>query len=308
MRRREFIAGLASAAGAAASPLAAQLGATLVAAFRKGLSETGYVEGKNVAIEYRWAQIERERLADLAADLVRRRVTVIAAQGPAATLAAKSATATIPIVFIVAGDPVVAGLVPSLHRPGGNVTGISSMSQELMGKRLGLLQELLPGAKRFAVLIDHNSPNAPFLTRDVQTAATALGREIEVLTVGTSRDIDTAFATLLQKRFEALLVTPDTLFTSRRPQILTSRHSVPTIFPLRADSMAGGLMSYGPNTSDQDRQFGVYVGRILMGEKAADLPVMQPTKFEFVINLGTARALGTPPPPPLLATADEVIE
>jgi putative tryptophan/tyrosine transport system substrate-binding protein len=237
-------------------------------------------------------------------------VAVIAAQGPTATLAAKSATATIPIVFVMAGDPVLAGLVPRLNRPGGNVTGITSASQELMGKRLGLLHELLPRATRFAVLIDHNSPNAPVLTRDVQTVATALGREIEVLTAGTSRDIDTAFATLVQNRIEALLVTPDTLFIRLRPQILTlaARHSLPTIFPYREDSMAGGLISYGPNSSDRDRQFGVYVGRILMGEKAADLPVMQPTKFEFVINQQTARALHIEVPESLLATADEVIQ
>ena len=263
-----------------------------------------------MAFEYRSAEIERGRLPELAADLVRRRVAVIVVVSSSATLAAKHLTTTIPIVFGTGRDPVQDGLVASLSRPGANVTGFTSMSQELTGKQLGLLRELLPGATRFAVLIDRNGPNWPLITRNAQAAAMALGRQIEVLAAGNSSDIDTAFATLLQKRAEALLVNPNTLFGARRAQIVTlaARHAVPAIYPSRADAEAGGLMSYGSSFADLVRQVGIYVGRILKGEKPADLPVQQATKFEFVINLQTARALGIQMPPSLLALADEVIE
>jgi putative ABC transport system substrate-binding protein len=323
LRRRDFIAALG---GAAAWPLAARaqrpalpvigvlstgsIGFLELAAFREGLKETGYVEGQNVASEYRSAEIERGRLPELAADLIRRRVAVIFVQSSSATLAAKRLTTTIPIVFTSDVDPVALGLVASLNRPGGNVTGFTGMNRELTGKQLGFLRELLPGATRFAVLIDRNGPNAPLFTRDAQAAATAIGRQIEVLAAGNSSDIDTAFATLLQKRAEALLVNPNTLFAARRAQIVTlaARHAVPTIYPSRAYAEAGGLMSYGSSSRDLHRQAGTYVGRILKGEKPADLPVQQATKFEFVINLQTARALGITIPPTLLAIADEVIE
>jgi putative ABC transport system substrate-binding protein len=246
----------------------------------------------------------------LGADLVRRRVAVIVASSSSATLAAKPLTTTIPIVFLTGRDPVQDGLVASLSRPGGNITGFTGMSQELTGKQLGLLRELLPRATRFAVLIDRNGPNAPLNTRLAQAAAMAAGRQIEVLTAGTERDIDTAFATLLQKRADALIVNPNSLFDVRRAQIvsLAARHAVPVIYPSRAAAEAGGLMSYGSSFADLDRQVGIYVGRILKGEKPADLPVQRATKFEFVINLKTAKALGLTVPPTLLAIADEVIE
>ena len=319
MRRRGFITLLG---GAAVWPLAVQAqqplpvigflatGSIELAGFREGLRETGYVEGQNVAFEYRSAEIERGRLTELAADLVRRRVAVIVAVSSSATLAAKPLTTTIPIVFLTGRDPVQDGLVASLSRPGGNVTGFTAMNQALTGKQLGLLRELLPGATRFAVLIDRNGPNAPLITRDAQAAAMALGRQIEVLTAGNSSDIDMAFVTLLQKRVDALIVNPNSLFNVRRAQIvsLAARHAVPVIYPSRADAEAGGLMSYGSSFADLVRQVGIYAGRILKGEKPADLPVQQATKFEFVINLQTARALGIQMPPSLLALADEVIE
>jgi putative tryptophan/tyrosine transport system substrate-binding protein len=323
IRRREFIAGLGSAA---AWPVVAraqqpavvgflfngspEVGAPSVAAFRKGLSETGYVEGQNVTIEYRWARIERERLPELAADLVRRGVAVIAAQGPAAAHAAKAATTTIPIVFTAAGDPVRLGLVASLNRPSGNITGVSNMNADLTEKRLGLLHDLLPGAARFAVLIDSHSPNAQALAQDAQDAAAAIGMQMEVLNVGNSRDIDVAFATVSQKGVDAIVMTPDSLFDIRLTQILTlaARYAVPVMYASRSHAAGGGLMSYRAVNDDQFRQVGIYTGRILKGEKPADLPVMRPTKFELVINLQTARILGIEVPPQLLATADEVIE
>jgi putative ABC transport system substrate-binding protein len=285
--------------------------AHLVAAFRNGLSETGYVEGHNVAIEFRWAHNDRDRLPDLAADLVRRRVAAIATPGGiAAALAAKAATSTIPIVFMASGDPVQAGLTTSLSKPGGNTTGVSFMTGEIAAKQLGLMHELMPQAERFAVLVNPKNPNTESLTRDIQAAASAIGRQIEVFPASTNHDIDTAFARLMQQKADGLLVGADPLFTARRAQlvILATHHRLPTVYFDRVLTDIGGLMSYGANLADQYRRVGIYVGRILKGEKPADLPVIRPTRFEFVINLQTARTLGLTVPPTLLATADEVIE
>ena len=327
MNRREFITLLSGAA--AVWPLAARAqqaampvigflrpgspepSAHLVAAFRKGLDETGYVEGRNVAIEYRWAHNFNDRLPELAAELVRLRVAVIATPGStAAAAAAKSATTTIPIVFSAGGDPVQTGLVASLNRPGGNVTGASSMSGELGAKRLGLLQELVPRGARFAVLVNPNNPLVEAFVTDLRAAGAATGRQIEVLTASTSRDIETAFAMLVDKRADALLVGLDPLFVSSRVQLamLAARHAVPAIYPFREDAESGGLMSYGPSNTDLVRQAGNYTGRVLKGEKPADMPILRAIKFEFVINLKTAKTLGLDVPPSLLARADEVIE
>ena len=317
MNRREFIT-LLGGAGAwpvvarAQQPVIPVVGyffgggaeAGVEAAFREGLSETGYVQGKNVVIEYRWAQHEFDRLPDLAADLVQRRVSVIAVGGGTAVpLAAKAATATIPIIFGIGGDPVKFGLVTSFNRPGGNVTGISFLTDELVPKRVGLLHELVPGAVRFALLVNPNTPNTETVIRDAQSAASAIGQQIEVLTASTNRDIDMAFASLMQKRADALLVAPGVLFSNRRVQLVTlaARDAVPAIYFDRLFAQVGGLMSYGANISDVMRQVGIYTGRVLKGEKPADMPVMQPTKFELVINLQTARTLGLDVPPQLLA-------
>jgi len=327
MRRREFITLLG---GAAAWPLAAHaqqpalpvIGflhsasaaayAAPLAAFRKGLSEAGYVEGQNVAIEYRWAEGQNDRLPALAAELVRRRVAVIVTPGStAATLAAQAATATIPIVFIIGANPVKIGLVASLNRPGGNATGINDFGVEIGAKRLGLLHELLPGAARFGVLVN---PDNPFITEsfvtELQMAASAIGRQIEVVTASTNGDIDTAFATLVKKRADALLISPDALFVTRRVQLimLAVHHTLPALYHRRELAEAGGLMSYGSDLSDQYRQTGLYVSRILKGEKPAEMPVQLPTKFEFVINLATVKALDLNIPPGVLAIVDEVIE
>jgi putative tryptophan/tyrosine transport system substrate-binding protein len=326
VRRREFITLLGGAAGwplaagaqQAAVPVIGFISsgsangiAYLVQAFRQGLNEVGFVEGRNVTFEYRFAENRSDLLPSLAADLVRRRVTVIAAPGSAAAaLAAKAATTAVPIVFSGAANPVQVGLVASLNRPGGNVTGFTSMNAELEAKRIGLLHELLPRALRIALLVDSTIPSAEAEIRDTQAAATATGKQIEVLSASSSRDIETAFASLVQKHAEALLIAPSNLFTTNRVQIATlaARHAVPTIYGPREFAEAGGLMSYGSNNADQYRQVGIYTGRILKGEKPADLPVMQATKFEFVINLQTARALGINVPLTLLARADEVIE
>jgi putative ABC transport system substrate-binding protein len=248
----------------------------------------------------------------LAADLVRLRVSVIVTPGStAAAAAAKSATTTIPIVFSGGGDPVQTGLVASLNRPGGNVTGVSSMSGDLGAKRLGLLQELVPRAERFVVLVNPNNPFAEAYVTDVRAAGAAIGqRQIEVLTASTSHDIHTAFATLVKGRADALLIGPDPLFVSRRVQLATlaARHAVPAIYPFREDAEAGGLMSYGPSNTDLVRQAGVYTGRVLKGEKPADMPILRATRFDLIINLTTAKTLGLEVPPTLLARADEVIE
>jgi putative tryptophan/tyrosine transport system substrate-binding protein len=326
MRRRDFIAGLG---GATVWPLAARAQQPVPAvgylyagsrsrnpiselAFRKGLREMGFVEGQNVTIEYRWAEDQFDRLPALAAELVRRRVAVIhAAGGSIAALAAKAATATIPIIFHIGEDPVEAGLVASFNRPGGNVTGISFINAALTAKRLGLLHALLPAAARFAILVNPGNPRTVALvTADAQAAAATIGRQIEVFTAGNDSEIDAAFASLAQKGADALLIGPGPLFGARRAQLATlaARHALPTIHYEREFVEGGGLMSYGSSFADTYRQAGIYVGRILKGEKPADLPVMQPTKFEFVINLQTARLLGITIPEALLATADEVIE
>jgi putative ABC transport system substrate-binding protein len=324
--RREFISVLGGAAVAwpnvalAQQPAMPVIGilhpgspepnAAFVMAVRKGLDEMGYVEGSNVTIEYRWAQNNFDRLPELVADLVRRRVTVLIVSGPPAAQAAKAATMTIPIVFTLGANPVELGLVASLNRPGGNVTGITSMNVELIPKRLGLLLELVPAAVRFAVLINPNSPNAEPVTKDALASASAIGRQIDVFTAGNIPDIDRVFADLMQKRSDALLVSADPLFADRHVQLvsLAVRYGVPVLYPGRGYTEAGGLMSYGTNATDQNRQAGAYAGHILKGEKPADLPVMQATKFELVINLYTAKLLGITVPASLLAQANDVIE
>jgi putative ABC transport system substrate-binding protein len=327
VRRREFITLLGGAA--AAWPLAAraqqpampvigflysggpETSVPWVAAFRKGLSETGFSEGHNVAIEYRWAHNEPERLPELAADLVRRGVAVIVTPGiTAATLAAKAATTTIPIVFRTGADPVEVGLVTGLNRPGGNVTGVAAMTLETESKRLGLLHELLPGAARFAVLINPSDPRAEPLTKDLQAAASTIRREVDFFGASNSREIDVAFARLVQKRTDALLVSPQGLFSNRRVQIVTqaTRHALPAIYYLRDFVEIGGLMSYGSSPMDQFRLTGIYAGRVLKGEKPADMPILRATKFELIINLQTAKVIGIDVPATLLARADEVIE
>ena len=325
MGRREFITLLG---GAAAWPLAARAQQPVMPvigfldirspdttvedrlrAFRQGLKDTGYVERENVAIEYRWAENQIDRLPDLVTELVRRQVAVIVTtSGPAAAFAAKAATTTIPIVFIVAEDPVRLGLVASLARPGGNLTGINLFTIELAAKRLELLRELVPGAARMAALV--TAASAETTVRDVEAAKRALGLQIQVFNVSAIREIDAAFATFARERPDALFVPGDPFLSGRRVQLaqLAAFHRLPATYPLRDYAEAGGLMSYGPSITDAFRQIGVYAGRILKGAKPADLPVVQPNKFEFVINAGTARMLGLTVPPSLLATADEVIE
>jgi putative ABC transport system substrate-binding protein len=293
------------------SPSSPEALAGRLRAFHQGLKETGYVEGLNVAIEYRWAHDQFDRLPALAADLVQRQVAVIVtSSNPPAALAAKAATATIPIVFAMGGDPVQVGLVDSLNEPGGNVTGVSSMGVDVAGKRLGLLQELLPGATRFAVLVNANEPRADTMILDAQAAGAAIGRRLEVVATHTSSDLEAAFASLVQKRTEALFVTPTSLYITRRVQLATlaARHGIPASYPTREFAEVGGLMSYGGRVREQYRQTGVYTGRILKGQKPATLPVIRETNFELVVNLQTARALGIEVPPMLLARADEVIE
>jgi len=324
MQRREFIALIG---GAAAWPLAARaqqpalpvIGflhsgspeafVNLVPAFRKGLSETGYVEGQNVAFEFRWAAGQDSALPELAADLIRRRVAVIAAPSTPAAIAAKAATTTIPIVFAIGYDPVALGFVASLARPGGNLTGISFLSGEL-AKRLELVRELKLGPTRVAVLVNPALATAETNLKEVEAAAQAIGLQIQVVRASTSRELDAGFATFLRERPDAFFVSGDPFFMSRRVQIvqLATLHKLPAIFAQREYVEAGGLMSYGANVADAWRQAGVYTGRILKSAKPADLPVVQSSKFELVINAQTARMLGLTVPDKLLVAADEVIE
>jgi putative ABC transport system substrate-binding protein len=280
-------------------------------AFRRGLKETGYVEGQNVAIEYRWAQCQYDQVPSLAADLVRRRVVVIVTVGgEPSVFAAKAATTTIPIVFNVGRDPVALGLVASLSRPGGNATGVNIFTTELAEKRLGLLHDLVPAVSSIAVLVNPNFPPAQANAREAETAARAVGKQVAVVKAGTDGEIDAAFAAMAQMSAGALLVAADPFFNSRRDRIaaLAARYAIPAVYEWREFALAGGLMSYGTSLAEAYRQEGVYAGRILKGEKPADLPVVQLSKFELVINLKTAKTLGITFPPGLLAIADEVIE
>jgi putative ABC transport system substrate-binding protein len=327
MRRRDFITLLGGAmaswplAARAQQPAMPVVGflhvasarpfAHLVAGLRQGLKETGYIEGQNIAIEYRWAEGQYDLLPAMAADLVRRQVAVIVTGGgERSVFAAKAATATIPIVFIIGSDPVKLGLVASLGRPGGNLTGVNRFATEVEAKRLGLLHELLPTASVIAHLVNPNYPPTETIVREVEAAARVIGRQIVLLTASSESDIDAAFATISQMRAGALLVGSDPFFNSRRDQIvaLAARHALPAIYEPREFAMAGGLMSYGTNIVDAYRQMGFYAGKILKGEKPGDLPVVQPTKFTLVLNLKTAKALSLTLAPGLLAIADEVIE
>jgi len=326
VRRREFILALSGAAVAWPLPARAQQPAMPIIglldsrspdgmtdrlrAFREGLKDSGYVERENVAIEYRWAENQLDRLPELAAELVRRQVAVIAATSTNPAFAAKAATTTTPIVFVVGEDPVRLGLVASLARPGGNLTGINILSGELAAKRLDLLREMVPGAARIAVLVNPANVMTENALRDVAAAARVMGLQIQVLNASTSGEIDAAFATFVRERPDAIFVGLDVFFISRRAQLvnLASRHALPATYHLREFAEAGGLMSYGSNIVDTFRQAGVYAGRILKGAKPADLPVVQSTKFELVINAWTARMLGLAVPPTLLSTADKVIE
>jgi putative tryptophan/tyrosine transport system substrate-binding protein len=326
MKRGEFITlfggavawPLAARAQQPAMPVIGFLGAASpgpfapqVAAFRQGLDEAGYVEGRNVTIEYRWADDgQYDRLPAMAAELVHRQVAAIVAVSIPAAIAAKAATATIPIVFNVTGDPVRLDLVAGLARPDSNATGVNSFLAELGAKQLGLLRELLPTAARIGLLVNPTNANVEGVTKDVTAAAATLGVQIDVVQASDSREIEAAFATLVRNKADALLIGSDVFFISRRVQLatLTARHAIPAVQNVRGFAEVGGLMSYGTSQTEAFRQLGVYTGRILKGAKPADLPVVQSTKFEFVINLPTARALGIEIPPTLLARADEVIE
>ena len=282
----------------------------LVRAFRQGLNETGYVEGRNVAIDYRWAQSQNDRLPALTADLVRRRATVIVTSSTLGVSSAKAATTTIPVAFYTGGDPVALGFVASLSRPGGNLTGVTGLNGELGPKRLELLHELLPAVSTIPVLVDRNGRSAGALPSEIQEAARTLGVQLQVLHASTERDFDSVFATLSQLRAGALLISASLFFNVRGKQLgtLTVRHAVPAIYQFHEFAAAGGLMSYGSSITDSYRQVGIYTGRILKGEKPADLPVQQSTKVELIINMKTAKALGITFPLTLLGRADEVIE
>jgi putative tryptophan/tyrosine transport system substrate-binding protein len=325
MRRREFITLLGGAA--AAWPLAARaqqpampvvgfLGSTspehahIVRAFRQGLSETGYVEGRDVAIEFRWADSQYDRLPVMAAELVRRQVAVLVAGAFPAALAAKTATTTIPIVFSIGVDPVAFGLVTSLNRPGGNITGVTNLNLDLGPKQLEVLHELVPTATVLAALVNPTNPNAEMHARDLQTAAGTLGVQLHVLHASAERDFDTVFAAMVELRASGLVIGSDAFLTSRGAQLgaLSLRHAVPAINQFREFAASGGLLSYGSSITDAYRRVGVYTGRILKGEKPADLPVQQSSKVELIINLKTAKALGLIVPLALLGRADEVIE
>jgi putative ABC transport system substrate-binding protein len=326
MRRREFITLLGGAATTwpitaraqqQTMPMIGYLSvgspdsaARNLAAFREGLKEAGYVEGKNLLIEYRWSE-GQDRLPELATELVRRRVAVIvSASGTPSVLAAKAATATIPIVFSVGTDPIAFGLVASLNKPGGNLTGVTLLFDEVASKRLELAHELMPATTIIALLVNPTNPNSETQSRDLQEAARKLALQLHTLRASTERDLDTVFATVAQLRAGALLIGGDAFFASRRGQIaaLAARHAIPTISFMRSFAAAGGLMSYGGSLTDADRLLGVYTGRILKGEKPADMPVQQSTKVELIINLRTAKMLGITVPPNLLVGADEVIE
>jgi putative tryptophan/tyrosine transport system substrate-binding protein len=325
MQRREFIAFFGGAA--ATWPLVARAQqskipvvgflnggspdgyAPYVKGFLHGLNEAGYVEGKNVTVDYQWARGNYDRLQLMAADLVRRKVAVIAANTPAAPVA-KAATSEIPIVFVSTGDPVSVGIVASFNRPGGNVTGVGLLGAELETKRLALLDRLVPGSTPIGVLVNPRNPAASLQLRELQNAAGVIKRQIDIVRASTPSDIDAGFETAAQKGAGALLVVQDPFYNSRREQLvaLAARHKRPVIYPLREFAEIGGLFSYGHNLVDGYRQMGVYAARVLKGEKPADIPVVQPTNFEFVINLKTAKTLGLTIPPSLLTTADEVIE
>src|SRR6516164_309109 len=329
MRRREFIAfafvgctaatwSLAARAEQSAMPVIGFLNsaspqpfANYVSGFRVGLKQTSYIDGQNVTIEFRWAEGHYDRLPEMAADLVRRKVAVLVSTGgPPSVMAAKAATATIPIVFTIGTDPIRLGVVTSLSRPGGNITGVNLFATQMESKRLGLLRALLPRVQLIAVLLNPSRPNYAFQVKDVQEPAAAIGQQIHILLASNESDIDKAFATAVQLRAGALLVSSDPFFNSQRDKIvaLAARHSIPAIYEWREFALAGGLMSYGTNITDGYRQAGVYAGRILKGEKPADLPVVQSARFELIINLKTAKALGIEVPPNLSAEADEIIE
>jgi putative ABC transport system substrate-binding protein len=324
MRRREFLGVLG---GAAAWPLAVDAQQTampvvgfmapgssalteIVAAFRQGLGKAGFVEGRNLSLEFRWAGSDFDRLPALGTELVNRRVNLVFAMGAASAIAAKSAVTTIPVVFYMGEDPVSLGVVQSFNRPGRNLTGVATLSSEVMAKRLELLRELVPRAEVFAAMINPKNPSAEVAAKEAKDAARKLGKEIHIIHAGSPEDIDQAFVTLVRLKAGALLIAPDGLFIVRAAQLaeLAIRHAIPTSHERRAFPASGGLMSYGANQADGVQLAGAYAGRVLKGEKPADLPVLQATKFELVINLKTARALGVAVPPTLLAITDEVIE